>query len=136
MKAAQSSLYREVENVLIWFIPVSARVPKIIALRSIAEECTTNLSDALTSIALGLQSDSLEDTKDCIDMVLLHITKVKTAVKILKEFSDRSSAIHILNDRQVSNFSLSINKISTELGKWRSKVVEKLNRINPTNIHE
>lgn len=136
MKAAQSSLYREVENVLIWFIPVSARVPKIIALRSIAEECTTNLSDALTAIALGLQSDSLEDTKDCIDMVLLHITKVKTAVKILKEFSDRSSAIHILNDRQVSNFSLSINKISTELGKWRSKVVEKLNRINPTNIHE
>lgn len=136
MKAAQSSLYREVENVLIWFIPVSARVPKIIALRSITEDCTTNLSDALTAIALGLQSDNLNDVKDCIDMVLLHITKVKTAVKILKEFSDRSSAIHILNDRQVSTFSLSINKISTELGKWRSKVVSKLERINPTNIYE
>lgn len=133
MKAAQSSLYREVENVLIWFIPVSARIPKIIALRSIAEECTTNLSDALTAIAFGLQSENPGDTKDCIDMVLLHITKVKTAVKILKEFSDRSSAIHILNDRQVSNFSLSINKISTELGKWRSAVVK---RINPTNIYE
>ncbi len=136
MKAAQSSLYREVENVLVWFIPVSARVPKIIALRSITEECATNLCDALTAIALGLQSDSLSDTKDCIDMVLLHITKVKTAVKILKEFSDRSSSIHILNDRQVSNFSLSINKISTELGKWRSSVVTKLNRISPTNIYE
>ena len=133
MKAAQSSLYREVENVLIWFIPVSARIPKIIALRSIAEEWTTNLSDALTAIALGLQSENPGDTKDCIDTVLLHITKVKTAVKILKEFSDRSSAIHILNDRQVSNFSLSINKISTELGKWRSAVVK---RINPTNIYE
>lgn len=133
MKAAQSSLYREVENVLIWFIPVSARIPKIIVLRSIAEECTTNLSDALTAIALGLQSENPGDTKDCIDTVLLHITKVKTAVKILKEFSDRSSAIHILNDRQVSNFSLSINKISTELGKWRSAVVK---RINPTNIYE
>lgn len=136
MKAAQSSLYREVENVLIWFIPVSARVPKIIALRSITENCTTDLTDALTAIALGLQSDDPKDVKDCIDVILLHITKVKTAVKILKEFSDRSSAIHILNDRQVSNFSLSINKISTELGKWRSKVVSKLERINPINIYE
>ena len=121
---------------LIWFIPVSARVPKIIALRSITENCTTDLTDALTAIALGLQSDDPKDVKYCIDVILLHITKVKTAVKILKEFSDRSSAIHILNDRQVSNFSLSINKISTELGKWRSKVVSKLERINPINIYE
>lgn len=133
MKAAQSSIYRSIENVMIWFIPVSARVPTIIALRCLAEECTTNMSDALTSVALGLQSENWNDVRDCIDMVLLHMTKVKTAVKILKEYSDRSATIHILNDRQLSVFALSMNKIMTELGKWRKKVET---RIGPVDIHE
>lgn len=133
MKAAQSSIYRSIENVMIWFIPVSARVPKVIALRCLTEECTINISDALTSVALGLQSKNWNDVRDCIDMVLLHMTKVKTAVKILKEFSDRSATIHILNDRQLSVFSLSMNKIMTELGKWRKKVEE---RIGPVDIYE
>ena len=133
MKAAQSSIYRSIENVVIWFIPVSARVPKIVALRCLAEECTINLNDALTSVALGLQSGEWNDVRDCIDMTLLHITKVKTAVKMLKEFSDRSPAIHILNNRQMSSFLLSMNKIMTELDKWRKKVNI---RIDPANIHE
>lgn len=133
MKAAQSSIYRSIENVMIWFIPVSARVPNVVALRCLTEECTINISDALTSVALGLQSKNWKDVRDCIDMVLLHMTKVKTAVKVLKEFSDRSATIHILNDRQLSVFSLSMNKIMTELGKWRKKVEE---RIGPVDIYE
>lgn len=133
MKAAQSSIYRSIENVMIWFIPVSARVPKIIALRCLAEECAININDALTSVALGLQSEKWSDVRDCIDMVLLHMTKVKTAVKILKEYSDRSATIHVLNDRQLSVFSLSMNKIMTELGKWRKKVNS---RIDPVDIYE
>lgn len=74
MKAAQSSIYRSIENVMIWFIPVSARVPKIIALRCLTEECTININDALTSVALGLQSENWNDVRDCIDVVLLHMT--------------------------------------------------------------
>lgn len=37
MKAAKSSLYREIENLILWFIPVGNNIPKDFALRKLGE---------------------------------------------------------------------------------------------------
>ena len=37
MKATQSSLYRELENLMLWFIPVGNNIPKDFALRKLGE---------------------------------------------------------------------------------------------------
>lgn len=49
MKASQSSLYRELENLMLWFIPVGNNIPKDFALRNLGERLQNELLDAMTA---------------------------------------------------------------------------------------
>ena len=51
MKASQSSLYRELENLMLWFIPVGNNIPKDFALRNLGERLQNELLDAMTACA-------------------------------------------------------------------------------------
>lgn len=51
MKASQSPLYRELENLMLWFIPVGNNIPKDFALRNLGEKLQNELLDAMTACA-------------------------------------------------------------------------------------
>jgi len=134
MRVAQSSVYRAVETMLLWFIPIGARVPNTVTLRTLASECTINLNDSLTAIALALQSDDSESKIQCYDAVLLHLTKVKTAIRILKDYSDTSASTHIITDKQMAPFIRNLSKIQVELTRMRLSALNSAK--DPSNIYE
>ena len=126
--AFQSSLYRAVENLAMWWIPVGGRTPNTPVLRRYVDLCSNAVDDALTAIHLGLETnqDAARERLECIDMAHVHLTRIKTIVRILKEYSDTNGHVRVLTDRQFAHFSVSINKIYTELGLWRNATVKRM----------
>lgn len=118
----QSSLYRAVETLAMWWIPVAGRTPNTPALRHYVNLCTEAIDEALTSIHIGLETDkdAAQERLDCIHVAHFQLTKVKTIVRILKQYSDTSVNVRILSNKQFAHFTLSMNKIYTELGLWHN----------------
>lgn len=83
MKASQSSLYRELENLMLWFIPVGNNIPKDFALRNLGERLQNELLDAMTACSLALQSPDLAQRLELINLVKLHITAVQSITTVL-----------------------------------------------------
>jgi hypothetical protein len=50
MEAKKSSLYREIENLILWFIPVGNNIPKDFALRNLGERMQNEMLDAKVSL--------------------------------------------------------------------------------------
>lgn len=59
MKAEKSSIYREIENLILWFIPIGNNIPKDFALRTIGERMLNELTDSLVACNMALQCDDL-----------------------------------------------------------------------------
>ena len=123
----QSSLYRAVENLAMWCIPVGGRTPNSPVLRHYVHLCSGAIDDALIAIHLGLETDrdAAQERLDCIDTAHVHLTRVKTIVRILKEYSDINGHARVLSNKQFAHFSLCMNKIYTELGLWRNATLKK-----------
>lgn len=123
----QSSLYRAVENLAMWWIPVGGRTPNSPVLRHYVHLCSGAIDDALIAIHLGLETDrdAAQERLDCIDTAHVHLTRVKTIVRILKEYSDINGHACVLSNKQFAHFSLCMNKIYTELGLWRNATLKK-----------
>lgn len=105
-----------------WWIPVGGRTPKTPVLRRYVDSCSDAIDDALTAIHLGLETnrDATQERLECIDMAHVHLTRVKTIVRILKEYSDTNGQVHVLSNKQFAHFSMQISKIYAELGMWRN----------------
>ena len=73
MKATQSSLYRELENLMLWFIPVGNNIPKDFALRKLGERMQNDILDAMTACNLALQTQDLHQRMELISLVKLHL---------------------------------------------------------------
>ena len=118
----QSSLYRAIENLAMWWIPVGGRTPNTPVLRHYVNLCSGAIDDALIAIHLGLETDrdAVQERLDCIDTAHVHLTRVKTIVRILKEYSDKNGHARVLSNKQFAHFSICMNKIYTELGLWRN----------------
>ena len=85
MKATQSSLYRELENLMLWFIPVGNNIPKDFALRKLGERMQNEILDAMTVCNLALQTQDLHQRMELISLVKLHVTSVQNISRVLDE---------------------------------------------------
>lgn len=110
-----------------WWIPVGGRTPNSPVLRHYVHLCSGAIDDALIAIHLGLETDrdAAQERLDCIDTAHVHLTRVKTIVRILKEYSDINGHACVLSNKQFAHFSLCMNKIYTELGLWRNATLKK-----------
>ena len=86
MKPTKSSLYREIENLILWFIPIGNALPKDFALRTLGERMINDLLDALNTTALALQTQDLQQRIELINLVKLNITSVQSITKVLVEY--------------------------------------------------
>ena len=88
MKPQQSSIYRDLENLALWFIPVCGRVPNQFGLRVNAERVVNEINNALTVCALALQEADIKTKLDLINTLVVHLTTIKSVVKLLVEWSN------------------------------------------------
>jgi hypothetical protein len=55
VKASQSSLYRELENLMLWFIPIGNNIPNDFALRKLGERMQNEMLDITDSFKRVVQ---------------------------------------------------------------------------------
>jgi hypothetical protein len=71
MKASQSSLYREIENLMLWFIPIGNNIPKDFSLRELGKRMLDEITDSLTACNLALQARELRQRLELINLGFL-----------------------------------------------------------------
>lgn len=120
MKATKkSSVYRELENLLLWFIPIGNNFPKDFALRQLGERMLNELADALTACNLALQTEGLEQRLELINLVKLHIVTAQSISKVLIEYSSREgNKNRIISQKQRAAFILAMTSIGSQLARW------------------
>lgn len=119
MKAKQSSVYRELENLLLWFIPVGNNFPKDFALRQLGERMLNEMTDALTACGLALKTGDFGQRLELINLVKLHIETVQSISKVLVEYSSREGNKHrVISQKQRASFILAMTSIGSQLARW------------------
>lgn len=119
MKAAKSSLYREIENLILWFIPVGNNIPKDFALRKLGERMLDELTDALTACNLALQTRGLHQRLELINLVKLHVVTVQSISKVFDEFSSRKgNERRVISQRQRDALMKMMTSIGCQLARW------------------
>lgn len=129
MKASQSSLYREIENLLLWFIPVGNNIPKDFALRKLGERMLDEMTDALTACNLALQTQELGRRLELIKLVRLHMTTVQSVSKVFVEFSSREGNIRrIISQKQRAALMKMMTVIGNQTARWVSSTETALHK--------
>ena len=119
MKPAQSSIYRELENLLLWFIPVGNNFPKDFALRELGKRMLNELADALTACALALKTQDLGHRLELINLVKLHIETAQSLSKVLIEYSSREGNVRrLISQKQRAAFITAMCGIGSQLARW------------------
>lgn len=119
MKPSQSSLYREIENLMLWFIPVGNNIPKDFAVRKLGERMQNEMLDALTACALALQTSELSQRLDLINLVRLHITNVQSVSRVLVEYSSREGNIkRVISQKQRAALLVMMSTIGNQIARW------------------
>ena len=119
MKASQSSLYREIENLMIWFIPVGNNIPKDFALRQLGERMINEMTDALTACNLALQTKELRQRLELINLIKLHMTTVQSITKVFVEFSSREGNVkRVISQKQRAALMRMMVSIGSQTARW------------------
>lgn len=119
MKASQSSIYREIENLMLWFIPVGNNIPKDFALRQLGERMLNEMTDALTACNLALQTQDLPQRLELISLVKLHMATVQSVSKVLVEYSSRTGNVRrVISQPQRAELLKMMTSIGSQLSRW------------------
>lgn len=128
MKPSQSSLYRDLENLALWFIPVSNRIPNQFGLRVNAERIINEINNAITVCALALQEADIKTRLELINTLVVHLTTVKSVIKVLVEWSMRGTpTARIISTGQRAEFYTLMTKIGAQLAGWKKSTASYLN---------
>ena len=130
MKARQSSLYRELENLMLWFIPVGNNIPKDFALRNLGERLQNELLDAMTACSLALQTPDLPQRLELINLVKLHITAVQSITKVFVEFSSREGNVkRVISQKQRVALLKGMAAIGNQIARWAKSTQDSIQKL-------
>lgn len=130
MKASQSSLYRELENLMLWFIPVGNNIPKDFALRNLGERLQNELLDAMTACSLALQTPDLPQRLELINLVKLHITAVQSITKVFVEFSSREGNVkRVISQKQRVPLLKEMAAIGNQIARWAKSTQNSIQKL-------
>ena len=116
MKPNQASIYREIERLLEWSIPVVERLPRSLPYKELGGLLIRDLKEALDFVVLAFQADGPLERVECINAVVMRMTSVKTSYRLLNRV--RRDAI---SHGQYAQALDMLNVIADQAGKWLRK---------------
>ena len=116
MKPNQASIYRDIERLLEWSIPVVERLPKSLPYRELGGKKVRDLSEALDFVVLAFQADGPLARLECINGMIMRMTSVKTTYRLL----NRVRRDTISHGQYAQALDL-LNVIADQSGKWLRK---------------
>ena len=116
MKPNQASIYREIERLLEFTIPMAERFPKSLPYRELGGRLILDLKEAMDFVVLAFQSESKPERLECINAVVMRMTSVKTTFRLLSRVR-RDTVSH----GQYAQVLDMLNIIADQAGKWLRK---------------
>ena len=116
MKANQASIYREIERLLEWSIPVVERLPRSLPYKELGGLLIRDLKEALDFVVLAFQAEGPLERVECINAVVMRMTSVKTSYRLMNRV--RRDA---LSHGQYAQALDMLNVIADQAGKWLKK---------------
>ncbi len=131
MKPNQASIYRDIERLLEWSIPVVERLPRSLPYKELGGKLVLDLAEALDFVVLAFQANGTLERVECINGVIMRMTSVKTTYRLLNRV--RTDAI---SHGQYAQALDMLNVIADQAGKWlkknRALLAEQQNKEKPT----
>lgn len=119
MKATQSSLYRKIEMILIWALPVLDRLPKSLSFQELGKKALADITDSLDLISFALKAERGKARLAYIDALIVRMADLKTIIRSFRMIS-KIREPRILTLDQYTVFIDLLRNISSEIGRWRA----------------
>lgn len=110
----KTPIYRASERLLSWAFPIVNSLPKSLASQTLGGIMIRDLHDSLNAITIGLCAKDKEQKAQCIKLLLVHITAVKTAMRTFTEHRNVSM-------KQEAEFLDLVNQITVQAEAWLAK---------------
>lgn len=122
MKPAQTPIYRAIERLLQWAIPVTERLPKSLPFQTLGSEMIRDIKLCLDATIMAMQAPDAATRLQCINVIIARMTTVKTT---MRQFAQaRVKDTPVVSYRQEAAFLDLINPVATQAGAWRNKTAQ------------
>lgn len=135
MKAASSSIYRRIEQLLFWASGVIDRLPGTTSYKELGKKAMLDMEESLDLVALALQDGvSREQRVSLIDALSIRMGDLKTIFRLFREKSKNipereikeigepeKPQTRILTSKQYATFISQMFLISSEMKAWRAR---------------
>lgn len=110
----QPPIYRCTEALMRWAIPIVNSVPKSLAAQTLGGLVIRDLHDCLDAICIGLSTTDAAQRLQCIKLLGVHLTAVRTTMRVFTE--NRYISLD-----QEGDFLDLLNPVTAQLAIWQSK---------------
>ncbi len=132
MNPSQSSIYRDLELLMQWYLPIGNKMPKDQALQNLGNSFQQDLIDAMRScrIALKLREKKAKTQQDvyalcdAIDLITYHLEGCSSVFDIMYEY--KSDKGPIVSHTQFANYLERIASLKKQIGGWRGKTASQI----------
>lgn len=122
MKSRQSSVGRELENFMIWWIPIGDRIPtNSRRLQHLADKLTDAISDTQTLVRLALKTSGNKARLEMIEAMVLNMESVRSIMDLFCEYCERHDHIHFISLKQKASYLKQMESICRQIGGWERK---------------
>lgn len=116
---AQGSVYRKIELLLVWVMPVLDRLPKSLSCQELGRKALADLTDSLDLATFALKAERGTHRLQYIDALIVRMTDLKTIVRTFRTMSIQREP-RVLTQDQYTTFIELLRPISAEVGRWRA----------------
>lgn len=113
-KPAQLPIYRAVERLMIWAIPVVERLPKSLPYQTLGGLFIRDIRECMDAVILTTQASDYTRI-EALNILVACMTSVKTTMRVLK-------ASKKITAQQEVQFLDLINPIAMQAGAWMCKI--------------
>ena len=128
MKPTSSSIYRRLELLTDWLIPVVDRMPKSISSNIIGDRLINSIMNAQEYNDIALPSANISARIEAIRLMILCTDTMRYCMRAIYERS-RNSSTRVINTEQYSHFVGEMEKIGDETAKWLSSAERNLKNV-------
>lgn len=123
VKPAQTPIYRAIERLLQWAIPITERLPKSLPYQKLGGEMIHDIKLCLDATIMAVNSADPKTRLQCIEIIIARMTTIKTT---MRQFAQaRIKGAPVISYKQEAAFLDLIQPIATQAGAWLNKTAQR-----------
>lgn len=128
-------MYRHLEVLHFWCADNFDNAPKNVVVQRDIQIIVDSIVEAQSSVHLALLTNNLSQRMEFLDVVVMDMTKVKTATKVLTEYSSsKERGKHVISKNARVRLLDIMTKIGEDLGRWRNSTLQQIRKTAEVNL--